>query len=114
MRVRGAEKNPFAVLKRLVEPRADGPVVGFYGNHPIAAAVVDNFGHRFVYAGAAPRRCNGQYDYEALGASEWIVDPGLVYATDHDNSCDASTRRHHRSAAHSLRDLKAVLLRWLH
>src|SRR5271157_980384 len=77
MRVRGAERNPFADLKRVVEPQADGPVVGFYGDHPIAAAVVDQWGHRFVYVGAAPRRFDGQCDYSALGSNEWIVEPGL-------------------------------------
>jgi hypothetical protein len=114
MRVRGAERNPFANLKRVVAPRADGAVVGFCGNHPIAAAVVDHWGHRFVYAGAAPRRCDGQYDYEALCSSEWIVEPGLVYASDPEHRGDASTASHHRSAVHVLQDLREALLRWLH
>ena len=63
----------------LVEPHADGPVVGYYGGRPIAAAVVDYFGRRYSYAGIAPRGRSGQYDVEALGPGEWIIEPGLVY-----------------------------------
>jgi hypothetical protein len=63
----------------LVEPHADGPVVGYYAGNPIPAAVVDYFGRRYSYAGVAPRRRGGQYDVEALGPGEWIVEPGLVY-----------------------------------
>ena len=63
----------------LVEPHADGPVVGYYAGRPIPAAVVDYFGRRYSYAGVAPRRRSGQYDVEALGPGEWIVEPGLVY-----------------------------------
>jgi len=114
MRVGGAERNPFADLKRVTEPQADGPVVGFYGSHPIAAAVVDHWGHRFVYVGAAPRRFDGRYDYAALGSDEWIVEPGLIYANDPENGGDASTASYHRSAGHALRDLRGTLLRWLH
>jgi len=63
----------------LVEPHADGPVVGYYGGRPIPAAVVDYFGRRYSYAGVAPRRRSGQYDVEALAPGEWIIEPGLVY-----------------------------------
>lgn len=63
----------------LIEPHADGPVVGYYAGRPIAAAVVDCFGRRYSYAGVAPRRHSGQYDVEALGPGEWIIEPGLVY-----------------------------------
>jgi hypothetical protein len=63
----------------LVEPRAAGPVVGFLGGNPIPEAVVDYFGRRYVYAGVAPRRRNGQYDVGALQRGEWIVEPGLLY-----------------------------------
>jgi hypothetical protein len=63
----------------LIEPRPAGPVVGFLAGNPIAEAVVDYFGHRYVYAGVAPRRHNGRYDPDALGRGEWIVEPGLVY-----------------------------------
>jgi len=63
----------------LVEPHADGPTVGYYAGRPIAEAVVDCFGRRYSYAGIAPRRRGGQYDVEALGPGEWIMEPGLVY-----------------------------------
>ena len=63
----------------LVEPHADGPVVGYYGGSPIPAAVVDYWGRRYSYAGIAPRRRSGQYDVEALRPGEWIIEPGLVY-----------------------------------
>jgi hypothetical protein len=66
----------------LVEPRADGPVIGQYADRPIAAAVVDYFGCRFTYAGVAPRLRNGRYDVEALQPGEWIVEPGLIYYRD--------------------------------
>ena len=114
MRVRGAERNPFADLKRVVEPQADGPVVGFYGNHPIAAAVVDHWGHRFVYVGAAPRGFDGQCDYSALGSEEWIVEPGLIYAIDPKRPADASASAQHHFVLHALRDVTEVLRRLLH
>ena len=63
----------------LVEPRADGPPIGYYAGNPIPAAVVDYWGRRYSYAGIATRRRSGQYDVEALGPGEWIIEPGLVY-----------------------------------
>jgi hypothetical protein len=66
----------------LVEPRADGPVVGYYAGHPIPGAVVDYFGRRYAYAGVAPRLPGGRYDVESMRPGEWIVEPGLVYYSD--------------------------------
>jgi hypothetical protein len=63
----------------LIEPRPAGPVVGFLAGEPISEAVVDQFGRRYIYAGVAPRRRNGQYDADALRKGEWIVEPGLIY-----------------------------------
>jgi hypothetical protein len=63
----------------LVNPHADGPVLGFYAGQPIAAAVKDYFGRCYTYAGIAPRLGNGRYDVDALGRGEWIVEPGLIY-----------------------------------
>jgi hypothetical protein len=63
----------------LVEPKADGPLIGYYAGRPIPAAVVDCFGRRYSYVGVAPRRRSGQYDVESLRPGEWIVEPGLVY-----------------------------------
>lgn len=63
----------------LVEPRPAGPVIGSLGGEDIHAAVVDAFGRRYVYAGAAPRRYDGSLDDGALGPGEFFVLPGLVY-----------------------------------
>jgi hypothetical protein len=63
----------------LVEPRADGPLLGYYAGRPIPSAVVDYFGRCYSYVGVAPRRRGGHYDVEALGPGEWIIEPGLVY-----------------------------------
>jgi hypothetical protein len=66
----------------LLDPRADGPVVGYYAGCPIPAAVVDYYGCRYTYAGVAPRRCNGAYDVQSLRLGEWIVEPGLIYRNE--------------------------------
>lgn len=63
----------------LVKPRPAGARIGSYSGDPIPAAVVDEFGRRYVYVGLAPRRLDGGYDTAALGPGEWIVPPGLVY-----------------------------------
>jgi hypothetical protein len=56
----------------LNDPHPDGPVVGFFRELPITAAVVDHFGRRYIYAGVALRRRNGQYDIDSLArASGW-------------------------------------------
>ena len=69
-------------FNRLMGPQPDGPTIGYLGGHPIASAVVDHFGRRYLYVGAAPRRPNGQYDADALGAGEFLMEPGLVYRCD--------------------------------
>ena len=63
----------------LADPQPDGPVVGIYDGHPIAAEIVDASGTRYEYAGVATFRADGAYDVEALRLGEWIVPPGLVY-----------------------------------
>ena len=40
----------------LVKPRPAGARIGSYNGDPIPAAVVDEFGRRYVYVGLAPRR----------------------------------------------------------
>lgn len=72
------------------EPRPDGPTIGFYGEHPIAAAIVDHFGRRFVYDGIAPRKRDGKYDIKALRPGEWVAEPGLVYHIESDRSAKAA------------------------
>jgi hypothetical protein len=66
-------------LHIIVEPNADGPTIGYYDDKPIAAAVLDEFGRRFIYDGVAPRRRDGSYDVNLLRPGEWIVEPGFVY-----------------------------------
>ncbi len=75
----------------LVEPRPAGPVLGYFRDHPIAAAVVDCFGRHYAFAGIAPRRANGRYDVDALAKGERLMEPGLVYR---DESVTGDRRRH--------------------
>jgi hypothetical protein len=77
----------------LMEPRADGPVVGYYAGHPIAAAVVDYFGRRYAYVGVASRLPSGRYDAESLLPGEWIVEPGLLYYAEPHEPGDLPKRR---------------------
>ena len=35
----------------LVDPKPAGPLLGYYNDRPIPAAVVDYFGRRYIYAG---------------------------------------------------------------
>jgi hypothetical protein len=44
--------------------------------------VVDASGHRYRFAGVAPRAADGRIDVEGLRTGEWIVQPGLVYRMD--------------------------------
>jgi hypothetical protein len=66
----------------LIEPRDDGPVIGYFGGRPIPAAVIDYSGRRYSYAGVAPRRRSGTYDVDALQPGEWLIEPGLIYRHD--------------------------------
>jgi hypothetical protein len=66
----------------LVDPKPAGPVLGYYNDRPIPAAIVDYFGRRYIYAGIAPRHPNGRYDIDALAAGERLVEPGLVYCAE--------------------------------
>ena len=81
MEMRRARARPVEYFM-LVEPRSDGPVVGYYGQHPIPAAVIDAFGARYAYVGVATRLSTGAYDVDALLPGEWIAGPGLVYYRD--------------------------------
>ena len=78
-RARIAHRRPIEYFM-LLAPRPDGPVVGRYAGQPIPAAVIDEDGRRYVYAGTAPRLLDGRYDLDALRTDEWLVEPGLVYA----------------------------------
>jgi len=63
----------------LVDPHPTGSVVGYYDGTPIAEEVVDEFGRRFGYVGAAPRNSQGTYDAGSLQPGEFIVGRGLLY-----------------------------------
>lgn len=63
----------------LIEPLADGPVIGTLGDHPIAAAIKDCFGRHYTYVGVASRLRDGRYDVNSLAPGEWFAEPGLVY-----------------------------------
>jgi hypothetical protein len=66
----------------LHNPAPDGPVLGTYGGKPIASAVIDEFGRRYVYAGVSPRRRDGRIDEDALQLGEWVTESGLIYRAD--------------------------------
>jgi hypothetical protein len=72
------------------DPRPDGPLIGFYAGQPIAEAIRDFFGRRFVYEGIAPRRRDGKYDVSLLQPGEWIAEPGLVYHIEQGRSAKAA------------------------
>ncbi|HWA80756.1 MAG TPA: hypothetical protein VG848_10670 [Acetobacteraceae bacterium] len=57
----------------------DGPVIGTYMDQPIAEAVIDETGRRYVYAGLVPRGRGGRFDTGALRPGEFILQPGLIY-----------------------------------
>jgi len=63
----------------IVEPQSEGPVIGTYAGSPITETVLDGFGRRYAYAGAAPCRRDGRYDIEVLASGEFILEPGLLY-----------------------------------
>jgi hypothetical protein len=63
----------------LFNAKPSGISVGYYLDRPISEAVIDEFGRRFVFAGIAPRRFDGQFDTDALRPGEFIVEPGLIY-----------------------------------
>jgi hypothetical protein len=114
MRGSGAEANPYADGLVVVEPQRDGPVLGSYANQPIAEAVVDCFGRRFVYAGVAPRRHNGRYDFGALAPGEWIVEPGLVYSGDGTSRDSISIKSRNMPPSRVLSSLRGILNGWFH
>jgi hypothetical protein len=67
-----------------------GRTIGVYADRPIADTIADEHGRRFVYAGIASRRWNGQFDVDALRPGEFILQPGLVYRLERQNG---SSRR---------------------
>jgi hypothetical protein len=109
----------------IIEPRPAGPSIGFFAGAPIAESVIDFFGHRFFYAGLAPRRCDGSYDTDGVGAGEFIAEPGLLYCLERGKSGDekrltdgASDTRAARTAAveeqrQVVRQISLTIMLWL-
>ena len=67
---------------QLSDTRADGPMLGYCAGQPIFSAIVDGFGQRYVFAGVAVRRRDGDVDLAALRRGEWLLEPGLIYRSD--------------------------------
>ena len=63
----------------LHDAKPAGPSIGLYAGRDIPSSVIDDQGRRLTYAGIAPRRLNGDFDTEALGEGEFILQPGMVY-----------------------------------
>jgi len=79
--MRGTASVPTRIVL-LHRPKPDGPLIGYYGANPIAAAVVDEFGRRYLYAGVGPRRRDGRVDEKSLQPGEWLTESGLIYRWD--------------------------------
>ncbi len=75
----GLERTSPVEYLMLADARPDGPILGFFRGSAIAAAMVDYFGRRYVFAGIATRRRNGQFDTTGLGRAERLIEPGLIY-----------------------------------
>ena len=71
-----------------------GRSIGFYADRPIVELIVDEHGRRYVYAGIAPRRWNGQFDVDVLRPGEFIVQPGLVYRLERPNGSSRKSLFH--------------------
>ena len=83
--MRGAFTLASTRITVLHNPRPAGPVLGYFGGEPIASAVVDEVGRRYVYAGVGPRRRDGRSDEESLRPGEWVTRSGLGYEWDSEN-----------------------------
>lgn len=63
----------------LVHTSANGPVIGYFGEQPVAERILDRWGKRYVYSGLAPKLANGAFNLKLVRSGEWIVEPGLLY-----------------------------------
>ena len=66
----------------LQDPHGEGPLVGTYAGCAIRERMTDCFGCHYRFAGIALRLTDGRYDVETLQPGEWLVEPGLIYASD--------------------------------
>lgn len=65
----------------LANVRFEGQVVGYLAGRPIRETVTDGSGLRYRFVGVAARNAGGGPDVQSLRKGEWIVQPGLVYAS---------------------------------
>lgn len=63
----------------LAGAQPEGEVVCFLGEKPVTDVIKDERGHRYVFAGLVPRKCDGSYDLRNMRDGEVIVEPGLIY-----------------------------------
>lgn len=68
----------------LANVRFEGQVVGYLAGRPILETATDGHGLRYRFVGVAPRNAAGGPDVQSLRKGEWIVQPGLVYASIED------------------------------
>ncbi|CAA2138897.1 hypothetical protein [Hyphomicrobium sp. ghe19] len=76
-----SQRRAQLLLEYCILPNTEfqGPIIGRLDGRDFSEFVRDEFGRLFVYSGVAPRRCDGQFDQDALKAGEFIVLPGLIY-----------------------------------
>ncbi len=70
----------------LDNPRAVGPIVARFADRPIHEEVVGENGQHYRFAGVMPRTRSGRFAIEVLRPGEWIVQPGLIYASEQADS----------------------------
>ncbi|HVJ42567.1 MAG TPA: hypothetical protein VM639_13775 [Dongiaceae bacterium] len=71
--------QPDIEFYRLHGAKPDGVVVARYRDQDVCDVVIDELGHRYVFAGVAPRLLSGRYDVRGLKIGEVILEPGLIY-----------------------------------
>lgn len=73
------KQEPNAEFYMLTGAKPDGDRVAVYRDHAVSDVVIDEYGHRYIFAGVVPRKANGTFDVRGLKAGEVIVQPGLIY-----------------------------------
>lgn len=74
----------------------EGQVVGYLAGRPIRETAIDGSKLRYRFVGVASRNAAGGPDVQSLKKGEWIVQPGLVYASIDDT--DSSQAPEDRAA----------------
>jgi hypothetical protein len=82
-----------AEYSMIVEPRAEGALIGYFAGEPISEGVVDTFGRHFSYVGLACRGRDGRIDVTQLKVGEFVAGPGLIYRLVTSNSGAAAPGR---------------------